>query len=193
MNATATPNRSVPQASEALINFLRRLPRRQHAETVRCCPVRLLATGLTVVPLQQTGQLWLCLVLAPAGGCPPAGPVILAVTDDELETGILVMPDPQFGVDDATFGPLWQARVRQRCADPMAHQVAGLLVKELLPGRRVVNLDPAVTGRLLAGVRLLRPPGLSQLLSRLAGHGLLVLSPAAEQGDGCASVKLVAP
>lgn len=190
--STITRERSVRQASIAVIAFLRDQPRRQQAETVRGCPVRLLATGETVVPLQQCGQRWLCLVLAPAGGCPEAGPVVLAVTEDEIETGIIALPGPRLGIDDATFNLLWQARVRQHCTDPMAHRIAELLVEALSHGGRTVRLDPAVAGRLLAGVRLLRPPGLWRLLNRLAGHGLLVLNPATEQGDGCASVRLVA-
>jgi hypothetical protein len=96
-------------------------------------------------------------------------------------------------IDDATFGELWQARVRQQCSDVLVHRLAALLISELPAGSRTVTLDTHVVHRLLLGMGFLRLPGLRRAQHRLAGHGLLEYQPAAERACGWGSARLVTP
>jgi hypothetical protein len=64
----------------------------------------------------------------------------------------------------------------------LAHEAARIIAEELpRPEPRLVELNPAAVRNLLLGLRLLRPPGLRQLLAKLTHSGLLV---SLQAGDG---------
>jgi hypothetical protein len=196
MMATSNPMLAYPleRATVAVVAFLRGLPPRQPGASVRGRPVHLLGTGATVVPLEQHGRRWVCLVLASTDAGPTSEtPPIVTVDEVEIETSLPAMLCPLGDIDDATFGELWQARVRQLCSDVLVQRLAALLVGELPAGSRTVTLDAHVVHRLLLGMGLLRPPGLRRALHRLAGHGLLEYQPAGERARSWGSARLVTP
>jgi hypothetical protein len=196
MMTTPTPTLAYPleRATVAVVAYLRRIPARQPGISVRGRPVHLLCTGATVVPLEQHGRRWVCLLLASSDAGPtPEPPPIITVDEVEIETSLPAVLCPLGDIDDATFGELWQARVRQLSTDVLVHRLAALLVAELPPGGRTVTLDAHIVHRLLLGMGFLRPPGLRRALYRLAGHGLIEYHPAAERARGWGSARLVTP
>ena len=160
--------------------YLSRQPRRRSTDDVRVGdgPLYLLASGLVVEPQPRTGAGWICRVLNDTLVWSAA------VTGIDVETALAVSDPaaPLAGVDEATHAIVWQARVRSLWPGPPAHHAARIIAEDLpRPQPQLVDLDPATVRALLSGLRLLRPPGLRQLLTKLARSGLLTTVMA---GDG---------
>ncbi len=133
-------------------------------------PLYLLANGLVVTPQSRTGGGWRCRVPNDTSEWP------VVASDIDVETALTApdLADPLAGIDEGTFLTAWQARVRGRWPGPLVHEAARIIAEELpRPAPRLVDLDPAAIRRLLLGLRLLRPPGLRQLVTKLASSGLL--------------------
>jgi len=174
----ATP--SATAACMAAQAYLSRQPRRRSTGAVRAGggPLYLLASGLVVDPLSRTGAGWQCRVLTDTQEWS------VAATDIDVETAFAVsdLAAPLADVDEATYAIAWQARVRSLWPGPLVHHAARIIAEDLpRPQPRIVDLDPAAVRALLTGLRLLRPPGLLQLLAKLARSGLLA---AVRAGDG---------
>ena len=174
----ATP--SAHAACVAAQAYLSRQPRRRSTDDVRVGdgPLYLLASGLVVEPQARTGAGWTCRVLNDTQRWSAA------VTDIDVETALAVSDPaaPLAGVDEATHAIVWQARVRSLRPGPLVHHAARIIAEDLpRPQPQLVDLDPAAVRALLSGLRLLRPPGLRQLLTKLARSGLLTT---VQAGDG---------
>jgi hypothetical protein len=174
----ATP--SAYAACVAAQAYLSRQPRRRSTDDVRAGdgPLYLLASGLVVDAQSRTGAGWICRVL---NGTQDWS---VAVTDIDVETAFAVSDPaaPLAGVDEAGYAIAWQARVCSRWPGPLVHHAARIMAEDLpRPQPRVVDFDPAAVRAFLAGLRLLRPPGLRQLLAKLSRSGLLTT---AQPGDG---------
>jgi hypothetical protein len=169
-NRTTTP--IGPGACAAAQAYLRRQTRyRSTHDLPGDSPLYLLATGLVVTAQHRTGEGWRCRVLK------DVSERSIVVSDIDVETALAVpdLADPPAGIDEGTFLTVWQARVRGRWPGPLAHQAARIIAEELpRPAPRLVDLDPAAIRRLLLGLRLLRPPGLRQLVTKLASSRLIV-------------------
>jgi len=92
----------------------------------------------------------------------------------------------------SSFGRAWQAKVWDCWRGGHVLQLARLLANDLLDTHtHTVELDREAVNRLLHQVNL-RPPGLRQLLTRLAEAGLLVqLRPG--DGENWGTCRLVLP
>ncbi len=101
---------------------------------------------------------------------------------------------PLAGIDEATFLIVWQARVRGRWPGPLVHEAARIIAEDLpQPTPRLAELDLAAIRSLLLGLRLLRPPGLRQLLAKLTRSGLLDCVQAGDRNHwGCYLLSLPA-
>ncbi len=134
-------------------------------------PLYLLATGLVVNPQSRTTGGWRCQVLNEASEWS------VVASDIDVETALAVpnLADPLAGIDEGTFLTVWHARVRGRWPGPLVHEAARIIAEELpRPAPRLVDLDAVAIRSLLLGLRLLRPPGLRQLVTKLVSSGLLV-------------------
>src|SRR6266511_1810776 len=159
--------------------FLRRQTRyRSTHDLPGDSPLYLLATGLVVTPQSRTGGGWRCRVLNDASECS------IVASDIDVETALAV-PDlsaPLAGIDEDTFHGVWQARISGRWPGPLVHEAARIIAEDLpRPAPRLVDLDPAAIRGLLLGLRLLRPPALRQLVTKLASSELLVCAQAGDR------------
>jgi hypothetical protein len=164
--------------------YLQRQHRYRAAAHSQGQPLYLLATALVVVPVRRHERRWDCRILGDDADARLRHGPTLTVCDVEIETALAAnLADPLAAVDDGTYRVLWQARVRQCWSDALALQAARLLAEDLLaPGSRTVELGPEAVRHMLLGLRLLRPPGLRQLLTKFVAAGLLVPN---RPGDGC--------
>jgi hypothetical protein len=181
---TARPTHpATPSATAACVAaqaYLSHQTRRRSTDDVQAGdgPLYLLASGLVVDPQTRTGAGWTCRVLTGSQDW------LVAVTDIDVQTAFAVCDPaaPLAGVDEATYAIVWQAQVRSRWPGPLVHHAARIIAEDLpRPRPRIVDLDPAAVRALLSGLRLLRPPGLRQLLAKLVRCGLLT---SLQAGDG---------